>query len=50
MRYNDRFGFKNIGISGDEWRAECQEKVVGKDNISDNDAAGRRCAGIGQAV
>lgn len=30
--------------------AECQEYVVRKDIISDNDAAGRRCAGIGQAV
>lgn len=33
MRYNDCFWFKNIGISGDEWRAECLEKVVGKDII-----------------
>lgn len=30
--------------------AECQEYVVKKDIISDNDAAGRGCAGIGQAV
>ena len=30
--------------------AECQEYIVRKDIISDNDAAGRGCAGIGQAV
>lgn len=30
--------------------AGCQEYVVRKDIISDNDAAGRGCAGIGQAV
>lgn len=30
--------------------AGCQEYVVRKDIISDNDATGRGCAGIGQAV
>lgn len=30
--------------------AGCQEYVVRKDIISDNDASGRRCTGIGQAV